>query len=266
MEKRQSKSRLRIGLYNCFPIDSLVIRQRTKIPEDNPDNGSTVIGITDAIGDTPLKDASSLFLHRKCLRRYNYYPTMQSLELDRMLMEWILAFILPAFLLPIPKNQVPTRQPYRPLKIISLVTVKSIDNGDYPHPPIACYEVKEVKVPQNHDLKKGMSVESPIQAAELTLSPPRSADPLASIAEKLQQGDDQSKASSEGGKSNKGTDTRVPQEEFVTAMAIPVLISRCNLLKVIMTFACGWLHHWCNTTDNRHHRHHWLLQEYQDIG
>lgn len=61
-----------------------------EIPEQLPEKGSAItVGInTDAIPDTPLRDVHLYFFDAsEMLAKHVYYPTMQSLALDRMMME-----------------------------------------------------------------------------------------------------------------------------------------------------------------------------------
>lgn len=133
-----------------------------EIPEDAPDNGSTVtVGInTDAIGDIPLKDVHLYFFDSsEMLAKHTYYPTMQSLALDRMLMET--GYYTIFAVLNTKESCVPTVNRAADLPKITFGEfcqwVKSIDNGTYPNlvTGLVRYEVKEGVSQIMIDVKKG---------------------------------------------------------------------------------------------------------------
>lgn len=108
-----------------------------EIPEEAPKDAPTVtVGInTDAIGDTPLKDVHLYFFDSsEMLSKHSYYPTMQSLALDRMLMES--GYYTIFAVLNTEESCVPTLSRATELPQISFGEfcqwVKSIDDGTYP--------------------------------------------------------------------------------------------------------------------------------------
>ena len=120
-----------------------------EIPEELPENGSSItIGInTDAIGDTPLKDVHLYFFDSsEKLSKHTYYPTMQSLALDRMLMET--GYYTIFAVLNTEESCVPVASRAAELPQMTFGEfcqwVKSIDNGTYPNlaTGLVRYEVK----------------------------------------------------------------------------------------------------------------------------
>ena len=198
-----------------------------EIPEDTPDNGSTVtVGInTDAIGDTPLKDVHLyLFDSSEMLAKHTYYPTMQSLALDRMLMET--GYYTIFAVLNTKESCVPTVNRAADLPKITFGEfcqwVKSIDNGTYPNlaTGLVRYEVKEGVSQIMIDVKKGSeAVGFSTVTLNLTLPSPRLPDFVAAQKNSRAAGDEL-KLRAVIEVYNKGTDTRVlRKEEFVTATA-----------------------------------------------
>ena len=133
-----------------------------EIPEDAPKNSPTVtVGInTDAIGDTPLKDVHLYFFNSsEMLSKHTYYPTMQSLALDRMLMET--GYYTIFAVLNTEESCVPTVSRAIDLPEMTFGEfcqwVKSIDNGSYPNlaTGLVRYEVKEGVSQIIIDVKKG---------------------------------------------------------------------------------------------------------------
>lgn len=198
-----------------------------EIPEDAPDNGSTVtVGInTDAIGDTPLKDVHLYFFDSsEMLAKHTYYPTMQSLALDRMLMET--GYYTIFAVLNTKESCVPTVNRAADLPKITFGEfcqwVKSIDNGTYPNlvTGLVRYEVKEGVSQIMIDVKKGSeAVGFSTVTLNLTFPSPRLPDFVAAQKNSRAAGDEL-KLRAVIEVYNKGTDTRVlRKEEFVTATA-----------------------------------------------
>lgn len=198
-----------------------------EIPEDAPDNGSTVtVGInTDAIGDTPLKDVHLYFFDSsEMLAKHTYYPTMQSLALDRMLME--MGYYTIFAVLNTKESCVPTVNRAADLPKITFGEfcqwVKSIDNGTYPNlvTGLVRYEVKEGVSQIMIDVKKGSeAVGFSTVTLNLTFPSPRLPDFVAAQKNSRAAGDEL-KLRAVIEVYNKGTDTRVlRKEEFVTATA-----------------------------------------------
>lgn len=198
-----------------------------EIPEDAPDNGSTVtVGInTDAIGDTPLKDVHLYFFDSsEMLAKHTYYPTMQSLALDRMLME--MGYYTIFAVLNTKESCVPTVNRAANLPKITFGEfcqwVKSIDNGTYPNlvTGLVRYEVKEGVSQIMIDVKKGSeAVGFSTVTLNLTFPSPRLPDFVAAQKNSRAAGDEL-KLRAVIEVYNKGTDTRVlRKEEFVTATA-----------------------------------------------
>ena len=197
-----------------------------EIPEDARDNGSTVtVGInTDAIGDTPLKDVHLYFFDSsEMLAKHTYYPTMQSLALDRMLME--MGYYTIFAVLNTKESCVPTVNRADLPKITFgefCQWVKSIDNGTYPNlvTGLVRYEVKEGVSQIMIDVKKGSeAVGFSTVTLNLTFPSPRLPDFVAAQKNSRAAGDEL-KLRAVIEVYNKGTDTRVlRKEEFVTATA-----------------------------------------------
>ena len=198
-----------------------------EILEDAPDNGSTVtVGInTDAIGDTPLKDVHLYFFDSsEMLSKHTYYPTMQSLALDRMLIES--GFYTIFAVLNTEESCVPVAS--RAADLPKLIFgefcqwVKSIDNGSYPNlaTGLVRYEVKDGVSQIIIDVKKGSeAVGFSNVTLNLTFPSPRLPD-FVSAQKKNRVVDSDLKLRAVVEVYNKGTDTRVlRKEEFVAATA-----------------------------------------------
>lgn len=197
-----------------------------EIPEDAPDNSSTVtVGInTDAIGDTPMKDVHLYFFDSsEMLAKHTYYPTMQSLALDRMLMKS--GFYTIFAVLNTEKSCVPTVSRAADLPKITFGEfcqwVKSIDSGGtYPNlaTGLVRYEIKEGISQIIIDVKKGSeTVGFSTVTMNLTFPSPRLQDFVAA-QKKSRAADESLKLRAVIEVYNKGTDTRVlRKEEFVTA-------------------------------------------------
>lgn len=198
-----------------------------EIPEDAPKNSPTVtVGInTDAIGDTPLKDVHLYFFDSsEMLSKHTYYPTMQSLALDRMLMES--GYYTIFAILNTEEACVPVVSRIAELPQMTFGEfcqwVKSIDNGSYPDlaTGLVRYEVKEGVSQIIIDVKKGSeAVGFSIVTLNLTFPSPRLPDFVAA-QNKSRAADGDLKLRAVVEVYNKGTDTRVlRKEEFVTATA-----------------------------------------------
>lgn len=198
-----------------------------EIPEDAPDNAPTVtVGInTDAIGDTPLKDVHLYFFDSsEMLAKHTYYPTMQSLALDRMLMET--GYYTIFAVLNTEESCVPVASRATDLPEMTFGEfcqwVKSIDNGSYPNlaTGLVRYEVKEGVSQIIIDVKKGSeAVGFSTVKLNLTFPSPRLPD-FVTAQKKSRAADSDLKLRAVIEVYNKGTDVRVlRKEEFVTATA-----------------------------------------------
>lgn len=198
-----------------------------EIPEDAPKDSPTVtVGInTDAIGETPLKDVHLYFFDSsEMLSKHTYYPTMQSLALDRMLMES--GYYTIFAVLNTEESCVPTVSRAADLPKITFGEfcqwVKSIDNGTYPNlaTGLVRYEIKEGVSQIIIDVKKGSeAVGFSNVTLNLTFPSPRLPDFVSSKAAS-RAADSDLKLRAVVEVYNKGTDTRVlRKEEFVTATA-----------------------------------------------
>lgn len=165
---------------NLFYILSLVLlltgcdKTLHDIPEEHPsDNPTITIGInTDAIQGTPLRDVHLYFFDSsEMLAKHIYYPTMQSLALDRMLMES--GYYTIFAILNTEESLVPTVARSVDVPKISFASfcqwVKSLDNGSYPDlaTGLVRYEVKEGVSLITIDVKKGSEA---VELSTLTLN------------------------------------------------------------------------------------------------
>lgn len=196
-----------------------------EIPEEAPKDSPTVtVGInTDAIGDTPLKDVHLYFFDSsEMLSKHTYYPTMQSLALDRMLMES--GYYTIFAILNTEESCVPVASRAAELPQMTFGEfcqwVKSIDNGSYPDlaTGLVRYEVKEGVSQIMIDVKKGSeAVGFSNVTLNLTFPSPTLPD---FVPTKNRAASDTPQLRAVIEVYNKGTDTRVlRKEEFVTATA-----------------------------------------------
>ncbi|WP_300701222.1 DUF6562 domain-containing protein [Bacteroides sp.] len=198
-----------------------------EIPGEAPNNSPTVtVGInTDAIGDTPLKDVHLYFFDSsEMLSKHTYYPTMQSLALDRMLMES--GYYTIFAILNTEESCVPVVSRAADLPQMTFGEfcqwVKSIDNGSYPElaTGMVRYEVKEGVSQIMIDVKKGSEAVGFFNVTlNLTFPSPTLPDFVAA-QNKTRATDDNLKLRAVIEVYNKNTDTRIlRKEEFVTATA-----------------------------------------------
>lgn len=169
-----------------------------EIPEALPDNGSSItVGInTDAIGDTPLKDVHLYFFDAsEMLAKHTYYPTMQSLALDRMLIES--GYYTIFAILNTEESLVPVASRAAALPQISFSDfcqwVKKLDDGTYPDlaTGLVRYEVKEGVSQIIIDVKKGSgAVEMSTVTLNLTFPSPRLPDFVATQQKSRAAGDE----------------------------------------------------------------------------
>lgn len=170
-----------------------------EIPEEAPKDAPTVtVGInTDAIGDTPLKDVHLYFFDSsEMLSKHSYYPTMQSLALDRMLMES--GYYTIFAVLNTEESLVPTQSRAAELPQISFSEfcqwVKSIDNeGTYPDlaTGLVRYEVKDGVSQIMIEVKKGSeAVGFSNVTLNLTVPSPRLPDFVAAQKKSRAAGDE----------------------------------------------------------------------------
>lgn len=145
-----------------------------EIPQELPDKGSSVtIGInTDAIQGTPLRDVHLYFFDSaEMLSKHIYYPTMQSLALDRMLTES--GYYTIFAILNTEASLTPANVRSEELPKLSFASfcqwVKSLDNGSYPDlaTGLVRYEVKEGVSLITIDVKKGSEA---VELLTLTLN------------------------------------------------------------------------------------------------
>lgn len=222
----QTLKRIAFGLA-CTAAFMLTSCDKTahEIPEEAPKNSPTVtVGInTDAIGDTPLKDVHLYFFDSsEMLSKHTYYPTMQSLALDRMLMEsgyYTIFAILNTEESCVPVVSRATELPQMTFGEFCQ-WVKSIDNGNYPDlaTGVVRYEVKEGVTQIMIDVKKGSeAVGFSNVTLNLTFPSPTLPD---FVSTKNRAASDEPRLRAVIEVYNKGTDTRVlRKEEFVTATA-----------------------------------------------
>lgn len=144
------------------------------MPKESPENSPTItIGInTDAIPGTSLRDVHLYFFDSsEMLAKHIYYPTMQSLALDRMLMES--GYYTVFAILNTEESLVPTAVRSGEVPKISFASfcqwVKSLDNGSYPDlaTGLVRYEVKEGVSLITIDVKKGSEA---VELSTLTLN------------------------------------------------------------------------------------------------
>lgn len=196
-----------------------------EIPEEAPKDSPTVtVGInTDGIGDTPLKDVHLYFFDSsEMLSKHTYYPTMQSLALDRMLMES--GYYTIFAVLNTEESLVPTLSRAVEVPKISFAEfcqwVKSIDDGTYPDlsTGLVRYEVKEGVSQIMIDVKKGSeAVGFSNVTLNLTFPSPRLPD---FVSAKSRAASDEPRLRAVIEVYQKGTENRVlRKEEFVTATA-----------------------------------------------
>lgn len=194
-----------------------------EIPEEAPkDSPSITVGInTDAIGDTPLKDVHLYFFDAsEMLSKHTYYPTMQSLALDRVLMES--GYYTIFAILNTEESLVPTLTRATEVPKISFAEfcqwVKTIDDGSYPDlsTGLVRYEVKEGVSQIIIDVKKGSEAVSFTNVTlNLTFPSPTLPD---FVSTKSRAANDEPRLRAVVEVYNKRTDARVlRKEEFVTA-------------------------------------------------
>lgn len=155
-----------------------------EIPEGMPENGSSItIGInTDEIKGTSLKDAHLYFFDAsEMLYKHTYYPDMQSLALDRMLMES--GYYTIFAVLNTEESLFPVIGRAAALPQISFSDfchwVKSLDDGRYSDlaTGMVRYEVKKGVSQVMIDVKKGSeAVELSTVTLNLTFPSPRLPD------------------------------------------------------------------------------------------
>jgi hypothetical protein len=155
-----------------------------EIPEEMPEKGSSItIGInTDEIKGTSLKDVHLYFFDAsEMLAKHSYYATMQSLALDRMLMES--GYYTIFAVLNTEESLLPVTNRAQALPEISFSDfcqwVKSLDDGTYPDlaTGMVRYEVKEGVAQVVIDVKKGSeAVEMSTVTLNLTFPSPRLPD------------------------------------------------------------------------------------------
>lgn len=155
-----------------------------EMPEEMPDNGSSItIGInTDEIEGTSLQDVHLYFFDAsEMLSKHIYYPTMQSLALDRMLMES--GYYTIFAVLNTEESLVPVVSRGAELPQISFSDfcrwVKKLDGATYPNlaTGMVRYEVKEGVARITIDVKKGSeAVELSVVTLNLTVPSPRLPD------------------------------------------------------------------------------------------
>ena len=198
-----------------------------EIPEEAPKDAPTItVGInTDAIGDTPLKDVHLYFFDSsEMLSKHSYYPTMQSLALDRMLMES--GYYTIFAVLNTEESCVPTLSRATDLPQISFGEfcqwVKTLDDGTYPDlaTGLVRYEVKDGVSQIIIEVKKGSeAVGFSNITLNLTFPSPRLPD-FVPAQKKSRAADNDLKLRAVIEVYNQGTDTRVlRKEEFITAAA-----------------------------------------------
>ncbi len=155
-----------------------------EIPEEMPKDGSSItIGInTGEIAGTSLKDVHLYFFDAsEMLSKHTYYPTMQSLALDRMLMES--GYYTIFAVLNTEESLLPAVSRAEELPQISFSDfcqwVQSLDDGRYPDlaTGMVHYEVKEGIAQIMIDAKKGSeAVGLPTVTLNLTFPSPRLPD------------------------------------------------------------------------------------------
>lgn len=198
-----------------------------EIPEEAPKDAPTItVGVnTDAIGDTPLKDVHLYFFDSsEMLSKHSYYPTMQSLALDRMLMES--GYYTIFAVLNTEESCVPTVSRAAELPQISFGEfcqwVKTLDDGTYPNlaTGLVRQEVKDGVSQIIIEVKKGSeAVGFSNVTLNLTVPSPRLPD-FVPAQKKSRAADKDLKLRAVIEVYNQGTDTRVlRKEEFVTATA-----------------------------------------------
>lgn len=206
-----------------------------ELPNEFPDNGSAItIGLnTDAIQGTPLKDVHLYFFDSlEMLSKHTYYPTMESLALDRMLIET--GYYTIFAILNTEESLMPASVPVRvggvtnELPSISFASfcqwVKSLGQSDeYPNMAtgVVRYEVTGDMKLVMIDVKKGSeAVGFSDVTLNLTFPSPRLPDfvPTKSTP-RMTDNDVRLRAVIEV--YNKGTENRIlRKEEFVTATTI----------------------------------------------
>lgn len=165
-------------MWQAFCLAAILLTSCDKtaheIPEDLPQGGSaiTVAFNTEAIQGTPLKDAHLYFFDSsEVLVKHAYYPTMQELALDRMLMETGYYTVFAVLNTQETCLPLPTRKDSKAAISFSdfCQWVKSIDNDTYPYfaTGLVRREVKEGLSLIMIDIKKGSQA---VEFSNLTLN------------------------------------------------------------------------------------------------